>query len=206
MKKHDAILLIGPTGSGKTPLGEFLAENGFNGHRCIHFDFGVNLRRIAAAGFGDGLTQEDIAVVKHVIARRTLLEDSEFRIAETILRFFIAREARAANDLVILNGLPRHVGQAENVGSVVNMKRVISLDCSSKVVFERIRLNSGGDRAERSDDAMDDVTRKLEIFRKRTTPLLDYYRANGVEVHIVGVQADTNSAEIAALLRDGDNY
>jgi len=36
-----AILLIGPTGSGKTPLGDWLQAYGFCGHRCHRFDFGA---------------------------------------------------------------------------------------------------------------------------------------------------------------------
>ena len=42
-------LLVGPTGLGKTPPGDELERRGFLGRRCVHLDFGANLRRIAAA-------------------------------------------------------------------------------------------------------------------------------------------------------------
>ena len=44
---NKAILLLGPTGSGKSPLGDELEANGLNGRRCLHFDFGRRLRRAA---------------------------------------------------------------------------------------------------------------------------------------------------------------
>ncbi len=47
MKIPKAILLLGPTGSGKTPLGQALEKKGLAGRRCVHFDFGANLREIA---------------------------------------------------------------------------------------------------------------------------------------------------------------
>jgi adenylate kinase family enzyme len=45
-KKHNAVLIVGPTGSGKTPLGEFLQQTGLWEKRCFHFDFGKALRGI----------------------------------------------------------------------------------------------------------------------------------------------------------------
>ena len=47
-----AVLILGSTGSGKTPLGEYIEQNGLNGIKCHHFDFGACLRRIS--GFGKG--------------------------------------------------------------------------------------------------------------------------------------------------------
>ncbi|MCX7427258.1 MAG: hypothetical protein NTW96_16720 [Planctomycetia bacterium] len=44
--RNDAMLLLGPTGSGKTPLGDLLERRGLGGRRCVHFDFGAHLRRI----------------------------------------------------------------------------------------------------------------------------------------------------------------
>ena len=45
MQRPSAILLLGPTGSGKTPLGELMERRGFGGRRCRHFDLGDRLRR-----------------------------------------------------------------------------------------------------------------------------------------------------------------
>ncbi len=46
--RNAAILLLGPTGTGKTPLGNVLAVRGWRGLPCLHFDFGANLRELVA--------------------------------------------------------------------------------------------------------------------------------------------------------------
>ena len=63
--RHDAILLLGPTGSGKTPLGAALEEHGVCGRQCLHFDFGENLRA-CAEGRGT-LTDEEMAFLRGVL-------------------------------------------------------------------------------------------------------------------------------------------
>ncbi len=40
MKKQEAILFLGPTGSGKTPYGELIEWQGLGGRKCAHFYFG----------------------------------------------------------------------------------------------------------------------------------------------------------------------
>jgi len=70
---HQAVLLLGPTGSGKTPLGDALQREGFGGRRCHHFDFGEQLRH--ATGVGDGLDAADIAFVRKVLEEGALLEN-----------------------------------------------------------------------------------------------------------------------------------
>ena len=103
-------------------------------------------------------------------------------------------------DRVILNGLPRHVGQAADVGRIVDVQTVISLSCTPEVVFERIKKNSGGDRGGRVDDDESAVARKLEIYRDRIAPLLVYYRNRGAAIVTIDVTAATTPAEMAAMI------
>jgi hypothetical protein len=49
-----ALLLLGPTGAGKTPLGDWLEAHGLWGRPCHHFDFGANLRAVVAVVAGLG--------------------------------------------------------------------------------------------------------------------------------------------------------
>ena len=78
---------------------------------------------------------------------------------------------------MVLNGLPRHVGQAEGLESLVDVRVVVHLSCTAEDVVRRIASNVGGDRTGRVDDDLAAVRRKLAVFAERTAPLLDHYRS-----------------------------
>jgi len=196
----EAVLLLGPTASGKTPLGELLAERGLWGRRCLHFDFGSNLRDAAAGRKHNSLPEQDLEVIRWSIETGALLEDKHFPIAGRILSSFLTDVGAGGGDLIVLNGLPRHVGQAEGIEDVLHVTAVVCLQCTGDVVRERIRTNAGGDRTERVDDDAPAVACKLEIFARRTAPLLDHYRARGVEVICIDVQTDTTPEDIRTVL------
>ena len=196
---HQALLLIGPTGSGKTPLGRMLQEKGLCGRPCVHFDFGEHLRRAAADGGRDqGLGDRDVRFIRHVLETGSLLADEQFHVAAGILRSFLAGSDPAGKALVVLNGLPRHAGQAADVDAVASVQRVVHLACTPETILQRIGGYTGGDRAGRMDDEPEAVGDRLAIFAARTAPLVDHYRLNGVEVETLQVGPATTAAELWA--------
>lgn len=201
-----AILLLGPTGAGKSPLGELLESRGLRGRRCFHFDFGANLRAIGASfegaaadeGRGVGFSPGERAVIMDSLATGALLEDENFPIAEKILDRFAGEKSVGPDDLLVMNGLPRHAGQARDLERSVEIKTVIHLAGTAAVIKERIQLDTGGDRAGRSDDSLEAVEKKLEIFDERTLPLLEFYADRGVPILNIPVGAGTTAEEILA--------
>jgi adenylate kinase len=186
--RRPALLLLGPTGSGKTPLGDLMAERGLGQAQCLHFDFGANLRRIVDRNRPDRLiSREDLDFLREVLDSGRLLEDEHFPLAERILRWFLARHGADTRTVIVLNGLPRHVGQAEAVDSILDVRAVVDLRCSAETVLERIRANVGGDRTGREDDDLESILAKLELFAERTAPLLDHYRALGATIETIEV-------------------
>lgn len=199
-----AMLLLGPTGSGKTPLGDELERHGFRARRCAHFDFGSVLRRTASThACPPGLTAAARAVVIRALATGALLEDEHFHIARRLLAAFVGTAGIEPDDLLVLNGLPRHVGQARGLASVVRVTLVVCLACTPGTVLERIRRNSGGDRSERTDDSVEAVSRKLALFRERTAPLLELYAGQGAAVEQVEVKVNTRAADVRLQLEQG---
>jgi adenylate kinase family enzyme len=192
--RREAVLLVGPTGAGKTPLGDALERRGLLGRRCVHFDFGRNLRAVAE-GDDFGLSSDERDHVRRVLGEGLLLENNRFGIALKILSVFIERRRMESGDLLVMNGLPRHKGQAAAVDAVLNVALVVLLDAAPDVLLDRIRLNSGGDRAGRTDDSPAEVANKIAIFEARTAPLLDRYESGGVRVARIEVRAGTTADE-----------
>ncbi len=183
MKRNPALLLLGPTGSGKSPLGRQIELHGFGRCRAVHFDFGENLRETVVGNQSDeNISEADIEFLRGVLDSGALLEDSQFHLAEKILRSFLASRKASEDVWVVLNGLPRHVGQAKAIDALLTIQGVVCLHCSADVVQARLANNVGGDRSNRCDDDLDRVRKKLEIFDQRTAPLVDHYRQQGVRI------------------------
>jgi adenylate kinase len=199
-----AILLLGPTGSGKTPLGVICEEMGLWKKKCFHFDFGAILRKTVETTGYHPLTSDDKAVILHSLNTGTLLENETFYIAERIFRAFIEEKNISANDFLMLNGLPRHLDQARDVDRLVDITHVVYLACSPATIHHRISLNSGGDRLVRKDDSLAEVNKKITVFQNRTLPLLDYYRCKNLPVHVIDVGVGTRPKDIQRYLEKND--
>ena len=197
--RFDGAVVLGPTGAGKTPLGDALAAEGWRGQRCLHFDFGRNLRR-AAAGQVPGLSADEVEFVRQVLDEGRLLEADSFYLAEHILRGFLQAHAAQPDDVVLLNGLPRHVGQTQVTDKLVAVRRILLLEAGPEVVLARLRTNAGGDRAQRTDDHPALVQRKLQTYRERTLPLVAHYRKAGAHLITLEVDITTHATALRKML------
>lgn len=192
-----ALLLIGPTGAGKSPLGALLEkETGW-----AHFDFGHRLRMIASGDNTHGLCNNDVDFIEKLLEEHALFPDERFDIVEKILTFFLSEHVDAPG--IILNGLPRHTGQAKSIAPILGVCCLAVLDCSPEDIAERIIRRKKGltsDHADRSDDTPKAIAKKIELFNNRTRPLIDYYRANGIEIAHLAVTAKTREDDLAEKL------
>ncbi len=192
---QEAILLVGPTGAGKTPLGEWLELHGLWRRRCHHFDFGANLREVAA-GTATGFTAQEVRFIQDVIVKGALLEDENFHLALKILQEFVSERHVQADDLLVMNGLPRHIGQAHAIAQHLRFVAVIDLQCDAETIYARLHRNTGGDRTDRTDDSITLVQHKLGVFAERTKPLLAFYEERGVPLIHVRAGKSTLPSEI----------
>ena len=92
MKTIEAILLIGPTSAGKTPLGDHMQQRGILGRRCHHFDFGRELRSISAVQEpSPEFNPKEQVFIRNVFDKGRFLGDEHFPFAEKIFRRFLKK-------------------------------------------------------------------------------------------------------------------
>ena len=192
-----AMLLIGPTGVGKTPFGSCLEKNGFRGSRCMHFDFGHELRNLAQQEAApEGFSRREHVFIRDVLEKGLLLENEHFPIAEKVIDAFIRRSGSGPDDILVLNGLPRHEDQARDIDRKMTITSLIVLECGVEDIFKRISYNTGGDRLGRSDDGIEMVRKKLDIFHARTAPLVDHYMKAGRGVFRLKVGSSSTAEDL----------
>jgi len=84
------------------------------------------------------------------------------------------------SEILVLDGIPRNVGQAQLLKDTLDVVKIIHLACGdlSKMV-ERLRRRAL--KENRFDDASDEVIRRrLEVYERETKPVLDCYPADKV--------------------------
>jgi len=195
MHRPKAILLVGPVGVGKSPLGALLEKR----MGWAHFDFGHQLRLIARGEEVPGLTESDRDYVKEILHTHSLFPDDKFHIVERILKDFIDRNDHVPG--IILNGLPRHIGQARDISNLVDIQSVAVLECPKDVSMRRVERRLAGlgpDHETRADDRPEIVEHKYLLYTKRTTPLIDHYTGLGANLFRIPVGNGTSESEIAS--------
>ncbi len=192
----DAVLLLGPTGVGKSPLGDVLARNGIFNRPCRHLDFGSELRLTVSDRYRSrAYSAAELDFIHGVLERGLLLENDHFRLARKIISEFLDRERFSRSHILVLNGIPRHLGQAKDISTFAEIHAVIVLNCSADAVVCRIRNNIGGDRVERLDDHADLIKTKLMTFAERTAPLINHYEKLGRRIYNISVSEEMTPAE-----------
>jgi len=102
-----------------------------------------------------------------------------------------AGKYKPAKDILLLDGLPRNLGQANLLDGHILPLRVIHLVASDQdAMVERLRRRAIKEK--RADDANEKlIRRRWDIYRDETQPVLDHYPRNIIaEIDAVGTPAE----------------
>ncbi len=109
------------------------------------------------------------------------------------------------NEILVLDGIPRNLKQAQLLDETIDVVKVIHLVCTdlSKMI-ERLRRRAL--RENRFDDASDEVIRRrLEVYERDTRPVLGYYppdRVVRVEATMSQIRVLSNLIEFLVPLKE----
>ena len=100
---------------------------------------------------------------------------------------------------VIFDGFPRTIPQAKALKEMLSrhgskVHAVVGLEVDDKELVDR--LLKRGQMSGRSDDNLDTITRRLNVYHSQTSPLRDYYKEEGKYHAIPG------SGEIDSIFSD----
>ena len=167
------VLLLGPQGSGKGTQAKLISD----ASGIPHIATGDILRAAMAEGTDLGRR------VKPIYDSGQLVPDD--------LMIGIIRERLAVDDTengFILDGFPRTLAQAEALDAMLReigkeLTVVFVLQLPEPVAIER--LTKRAQLEGRVDDTPEAIHKRLELYRRETAPLVEWYRArsNVVPVH-----------------------
>jgi adenylate kinase len=163
------LLIVGPQGAGKGTQAALLAES----LGIPHVSTGDLFRANLAGG-----TELGMLVKKYV--------DSGELVPDEVTQDMVADRVSQpdAEPGFLLDGFPRNITQADWLTAMLDgrhapIERVVLLTAPDQVLLDRM-LSRG-----RADDTVEAITRRLDIYHRETTPLIDYY--DGRVVHVDGV-------------------
>ena len=168
------LLLLGPPGAGKGTQAQTLVER----YEIPQISTGDML--LAAVGAGTEVGRQAKACMD---AGKLVTDEIVIGVAEERLRQPDARNG------FILDGFPRTVAQAEALDGLLEKLGVELERCVAITVDEDERVKRLLKRAElegRSDDNEESIRVRMNEYREKTEPLVDYYRGRGVLVLVEG--------------------
>jgi len=198
------IIILGPQGSGKGTQAKLLA-NEFN---LEHIETGDALRKIKGEATELGKKVAEIIDQGKLVSSALIMEIIGKKIM-TIIK----------DKSIIFDGVPRALDQAELLENILKengryithvffvkiseketinrlSKRHICSQCGKIFIIEKDAISKlekcskcGGSIIRRKDDTPKGIKQRLELYQKRTFPVVEYYRQKQKLIEINGAQS-----------------
>ena len=187
------IILLGPPGAGKGTQAKRIEEN----HTVVQLSTGEMLRAAVASGSELGQQAKQIMDAGQLMPDALMVEMISDRI-----------EAPDCGNGFILDGFPRTLGQAEALDRMLEQKglrldAVVEIKVDDKALVERIetRIKESGEGSARSDDNVETLKKRLDVYHAQTAPILPYYAQRGILKSVDGMASiDEVTDQIESIL------
>ena len=169
------LILFGAPGSGKGTQSDLLVKK----YQLTHLSTGDLLRQEIASG--SQLGQE----IDAYISKGNLIPDQ-------MMIDVLGKAMDQCGDTkgFILDGFPRTVQQAQCLDNMLQEKNnahtlLINLDVEKQELLNR--LLKRGETSGRSDDNLETIQKRLEVYETKTKPVNEHYKAQQKHAHIDGM-------------------
>ena len=205
------LIFLGPPGAGKGTLAKIVSEE-------------YNIPQISTGDLFRSAVKEGTELgseAKRIMEKGELVPDS--------LTVELVKERLARGDAAtgyILDGFPRTIPQADSLAEFEKLDGVINFTIDDGTVIQRLSgrricrscgaiyhivnmpaAREGicdrcqGDLYIRDDDQIESIKNRLDVYKKQTEPLIDYYREKGLLKNIDGsTDPEKMMAEIKAII------
>lgn len=170
---HPAILIVGAPGSGKGTQGKVLGAI----PRFFHCACGDVFRSL------DTRTALGQKFVEYSSKGELVPDELTIGLWKVQIDNWIETyHYKPDIDILVLDGIPRNVEQAEIIESYLEVYTVIHLTCPDRDELSR-RMRKRALKENRFDDASDEViSNRIETYEEETRPLIEYYKDKVVDI------------------------
>ncbi len=194
MEEKVKLLFLGPPGAGKGTMASRLSER-------------IGIPHISTGDIMRAAIRNETALgkdVKTIVESGGLVPDN--LTSELVKERLAEKDARNG---FILDGFPRTIGQADTLKTISEIDRAVHFILANEEIITRLsgrRIHkasgrtyhvlfnppkvenrddiSGEELITRPDDSEEAISRRLELYREQTAPLIEYYEQLGLVLSV----------------------